>query len=202
LNPLTHYSTDGFREGRDPGANFDNEFYYAANPDVRAAGLNPLAHYLQFGESEGRPINEAIGRSADIGAAGGFDAEFYLLANTDVARAAISAGGDSFGFARNHFNQFGFREGRDPNAVFDTDGYLDAYADVRAAGLNPLTHYTQSGFREGRDPSADFDTTAYLAAYADVRASGVDPMQHYLRFGIYEGRAEFGDGTFGAGSVG
>ncbi len=202
VNPLNHYDTNGFREGRDPGASFDNEFYYAANPDVRAAGVDPLAHYLEFGQAEGRSINAAIGRASDIGAARGFDAEFYLLANADVARAAITAGGDSFAFARSHYGNLGAREGRDPNSVFDTDAYLARYNDVAAAGINPLTHYTQFGFREGRDPSAGFDSSAYLAAYADVRAAGIDPMTHYLQFGIYEGRLTFGDGTLGAGSVG
>ncbi|GJD94746.1 choice-of-anchor I family protein [Methylobacterium iners] len=202
LNPLTHYEGFGFREGRDPGAAFDTQGYLARNADVRAANVNPLAHYLEFGQSEGRAINAAIGRSSEIGSARGFDAEFYLLSNPDVARAVITAGGDGFAFARTHFTNFGAREGRDANAIFDTDGYLAAYADVRAAGVNPLTHYTQFGFREGRDPSADFDTSAYLAANADVRAAGIDPMTHYLQFGLYEGRLTFGDGTLGAGTVG
>jgi len=30
--------------------------YLAANPDVAAAGINPLDHYLQFGIFEGRTI--------------------------------------------------------------------------------------------------------------------------------------------------
>ncbi|GJD94343.1 beta strand repeat-containing protein [Methylobacterium iners] len=202
LNPLTHYEGFGFREGRDPGAAFDTQGYLARNADVRAANVNPLAHYLEFGQAEGRAINAAIGRSSEIGSARGFDAEFYLLSNPDVARAAITAGGDGFAFARDHFTNFGAREGRDANAIFDTDAYLARYTDVAAAGVNPLTHYTQFGFREGRDPSAGFDSSAYLAAYSDVRAAGIDPMTHYLQFGLYEGRLTFGDGTLGAGTVG
>ena len=77
-----------------------------------------------------------------------------------------------------------------------------AYADVRAAGVNPLTHYDQFGFREGRDPSVEFDTTAYLAANPDVQAAGIDPMVHYLQFGLYEGRSSQGNTTFGSGNVG
>ena len=96
----------------------------------------------------------------------------------------------------------GVAEGRDPNAIFDTDGYLNAYADVRAAGANPLTHYDQFGFREGRDPSVEFDTSAYLAANPDVQAAGIDPMIHYLQFGLYEGRSAQADTTFGSGNVG
>ncbi|UYW27462.1 calcium-binding protein [Methylorubrum extorquens] len=202
IDPLKHYDEYGFREGRDPGANFDTEAYYAANPDVRAAGLDPLRHFLEYGQGEGRTTDTAIGRRADLGTAKGFDAEFYLLGNPDVAEAAIAAGGDSFAFALTHYERYGIAEGRNPNTVFDTAGYLDAYSDVRAAGINPLTHYDQYGFREGRDPSASFDTTSYLAAYGDVAAAGVNPMTHYLQFGFYEGRSTFADGSFGAGVVG
>lgn len=196
-NPLDQYEQVGWKEGRDPGARFDNEFYLAANPDVKAAGLNPLAHYLQYGQSEGRAIHDAVGRAGDI--RGGFDAEFYLLANADVAQAAGS--GNAFTFAAQHFEQYGWKEGRNPNAVFDTKGYLAAYGDVKAAGINPLTHYDQYGWKEGRDPSASFDTATYLSTYKDVAAAGLDPMQHFLQYGLYEGRSDFADGGFRYGAL-
>ena len=34
--------------------NLDTTAYLAAYPDVAAANVNPLAHYLQFGFAEGR----------------------------------------------------------------------------------------------------------------------------------------------------
>ncbi|HEY8564017.1 MAG TPA: calcium-binding protein [Beijerinckiaceae bacterium] len=201
VNPLEHYTRIGWREGRDPGANFDNELYLRTNPDVAAAGINPLEHFLAFGQAEGRTVSPTIGRSPDLAPAG-FDAEFYLLANGDVADAARAAGDAGYAFAARHYQEFGFREGRNPNAIFDTKGYLTAYQDVAAAGVNPLAHYNQFGFREGRDPSAAFDTTAYLAANQDVAAAGVNPLTHYLQFGIYEGRSAIADGTFGIGLIG
>jgi hypothetical protein len=91
----------------------------------------------------------------------------------------------------------GWKEGRNPNALFDVNGYLATYADVDAANINPLTHYNQFGWQEGRDPSVGFDTAAYLAAYADVAAAHVDPLTHYLQFGIHEGRSPFADGVWG-----
>ena len=54
-----------------------------------------------------------------------------------------------------HYNDYGWREGRDPSAGFDTSDYLAAYADVAAAGVNPLTHYLQFGVHEGRSAFAD-----------------------------------------------
>jgi serralysin len=58
-----------------------------------------------------------------------------------------------------HFETTGWKEGRNPNADFDTKGYLAAYGDVAAAGVNPLDHYNQAGWKEGRGPSTNFDTT-------------------------------------------
>jgi hypothetical protein len=114
-----------------------------------------------------------------------------------VAAAASRAGGDTFAFARQHFDALGWKEGRDPNAIFDTKGYLAAYADVAQAGMNPLNHYETFGIREGRDPAADFDAKAYLKANPDVAQAGYDPMQHYLQFGLVENRAVLNDGIFG-----
>ena len=80
-----------------------------------------------------------------------------------------------------HFQNIGWKEGRDPNALFDTSGYLATYADVAAAHINPLDHYNLAGWKEGRDPSVGFDTTSYLAAYTDVAAANINPLTHFLQ---------------------
>ena len=123
------------------------------------------------GRDEGRQSFAAIGSTID----NGFDAEFYLLGN---------------------YRTVGFTEGRDPNAFFDTKGYLAAYPDVAASGVDPLEHYFNFGAQEGRDPSGAFDTLAYLAANPDVAASGINPLQHFLQIGASEGRLPLGDGVF------
>ena len=88
-----------------------------------------------------------------------------------------------------HFNTFGWKEGRDPNAYFDTRGYLATYADVAAAGVNPFEHFMTFGWKEGRDPSPAFNTSAYLLANPDVAAVGTNPLVHYLTYGVHEGRS-------------
>lgn len=105
---------------------------------------------------------------------------WYLSQNPDVAAAGINA--------TTHYMNWGWREGRDPNFMFDTDWYLTAYQDVAAAGLNPLEHYMNFGWREGRDPSTSFDTTRYLDTHVDVALAGMNPLEHYLNWGISEGR--------------
>jgi glycosyltransferase involved in cell wall biosynthesis len=54
VNPLLHYVTFGWREGRNPSQFFDTNFYLTMNPDVINAGINPLVHYIRFGKKEGR----------------------------------------------------------------------------------------------------------------------------------------------------
>jgi hypothetical protein len=72
----------------------------------------------------------------------GFDEEYYRSWYADTCRYP-------HGLAR-HYLDLGWREGRDPSGQFSTDGYLEANADVRAAGVNPLIHFLEVGFAQGR----------------------------------------------------
>jgi len=49
-----------------------------------------------------------------------------------------------------HFLLVGWREGRDPNPLFSTRGYLAENEDVAAAGFNPIVHHLLFGAGEGR----------------------------------------------------
>jgi hypothetical protein len=105
---------------------------------------------------------------------------FYYARNPDVLAAGVDA--------EEHYNAFGWHEGRDPNAFFSTVVYLSANPDIAAAGVNPLDHFDQSGWQEGRVPSITFDPNAYLIANPDVAAAHVDPLRHFLASGAEEGR--------------
>src|SRR3546814_11595423 len=50
-----HYLRIGAQLLYDPSPGFSTRRYLRANPDVAAAGMNPLVHYLRFGRGEGRP---------------------------------------------------------------------------------------------------------------------------------------------------
>jgi len=54
LDPAIHYVTVGERLGLAPSPEFDPKYYADRNPDVAAAGMNCLLHFVQFGHSEGR----------------------------------------------------------------------------------------------------------------------------------------------------
>jgi seryl-tRNA(Sec) selenium transferase len=114
-----------------------------------------------------------------------FDEAFYLAQNPDVA-AAIEAG--VVGSAEEHFNTFGFREGRNPNPLFDTSHYLSQNPDVADADVNPLEHFNAHGDSEGRSPNPLFDAAFYLQQNPDVAEAGINPFEHFLSFGASEGR--------------
>ena len=106
---------------------FDSKYYLENNPDVAAAGINPLYHYLAYGIAEGRNPNPL------------FDTSYYLKNNPDVAAAGINP--------LYHYLTYGIAEGRNPNPLFDTSYYLENNPDVAAAGINPLYHYLTYGSR-------------------------------------------------------
>ena len=70
MNPLVHYLSTGWREGRDPGPVFSGEWYLSRYPDVAVAGVNPLVHYLSTGWREGRRLesqSDLVGHNAPGG---------------------------------------------------------------------------------------------------------------------------------------
>lgn len=160
---------------------FDRDAYLQRYPDVAAAGMDPIVHYLDLGASEGRAPCEF------------FDSAYYLANNPDVAAAGLNP--------LLHFHEFGWHESRHPGPDFDVDWYARKYLAGDGGRTNPLAHYLTSGRQMGlqvrsvSDPSADlirsegvFDEDYYRQQYPDVAQSGVDPVAHYLRYGAREGR--------------
>ena len=212
-----HYMSRGWLEGKDPAPWFSTALYAEANPDVAAAGVNPFYHYVRHGRAEGRPIAPAeLGvdsRAWEIEAIrAGIDETFYV-------QQLQSVGVDPAGLdLALHYWREGARLGLDPARDFSTSHYLNAHADVVAAGVNPFAHYLEQGRNEGRssrsaerDRDSDrpdahsakkrraknhdrslaesgFDAAYYLSANPDVEASGVNPLDHFLGSGWREGR--------------
>ncbi|WP_199247574.1 VWD domain-containing protein [[Phormidium] sp. ETS-05] len=124
-----------------------------------------------------------------------FNPGFYLKTNPDVAAAVESGETRS---ASEHFNQFGFEEGRVPSAIFAD--YLNQNPDVAAAVnrgdiSNGFEHFIKYGFAEGRLPNSEFSLleTFYLAQNPDVAESVkqgtfASGLEHLIRVGLAEGR--------------
>lgn len=56
--PERHYLRFGGFEGRNPGPEFDSRFYLKRYADARESGLNPLVHYLRYGQQEQRQVRK------------------------------------------------------------------------------------------------------------------------------------------------
>ncbi len=170
---------------------FDPSWYLENYPDVAAAGLDPLLHYIEHGAAEGRNPGPK------------FDAKWYLDQNPDVSASGMSP--------LAHYLEFGAKEGREIRPVapvsdngnsnlvrrseliaassfFDPNWYVENYPDIAAEGLDPLLHYLEHGAAEGRNPGPKFDAKWYLDRNPDVSEAGKSPLVHYLKFGVKEGR--------------
>lgn len=117
----------------------DREWYLATNPDVAAAGIDPVDHYMQFGAAEGRKPRPPVDRPRTLDEML-FDRDWYLAQNPDVATAGL----DPF----DHYMGFGAGEGRHPCAdyhyrliarsgLFDGDWYRRRYPDAAAFDGDP-----------------------------------------------------------------
>lgn len=175
LDEAEHYVTTGAALGHDPSPEFSTTFYLTANPDIVAAKMNPLWHYVIAGRAEGRlPRRDPESECRDL-----FDAKYYLETYPDIAAAGV----DPY----KHFANHGWTEGRNPAAWFSTDHYRTRHGI--AADQNPLRHYALQG-RE-----ADLETHPYRkrgghCVQDDIRHfSNPSPQWHEVRDpGIGAGR--------------
>ena len=111
----------------------------SANPDWAATGAaNPLAAFLSGGKVPTVPAAGAYAQPEYEH----FDAAYYLAHNPDVAAAHIDA--------LAHYEVYGWKEGRNPSASFNTSLYLKNNPDVAAAGVDPLAQYAAYGVKELR----------------------------------------------------
>ncbi|WP_332362786.1 MULTISPECIES: hypothetical protein [Asaia] len=55
IDPVEHFMTHGYLEGRDPNGSFSVAEYIAANPDIPLT-INPFLHFIMHGAAEGRPL--------------------------------------------------------------------------------------------------------------------------------------------------
>jgi glycosyltransferase involved in cell wall biosynthesis len=209
-----HYSSTGWKEGRDPGPRFSTRFYLQHYPDVAASGVNPLFHYIRHGKQEGRQCSENAEYYKRIEKSGLFSRSYYLATNPDVA----TTGEDPL----NHFLEYGWREGRNPSPDFNIQKYIQDNPELKEEGINPLIHALNKtdfpnlfsvGYSaleeqvnrrftgdnavlnvspaEGKNiikESGFFNEAYYLEKNRDVREAGVDALNHYYTSGWKEHR--------------
>lgn len=210
IDPLQHFLSSGWKEGRDPHPFFSVTWYLNNNPDVAISGVDPLTHYnrlfsntsaeTKYNPEEISNIKVATRLFCSIDEIKEkFDRDFYLESNQDVKDAGVHP--------LMHYLENGWREGRRPTADFDPLYYLSNNPDVSATGGEPFSHYLGYGKQEGRKPCDKivsysgpsnkrkmvsphplFDNHYYLEQCPEIVGSGISPLAHYLSVGTFNGK--------------
>jgi glycosyltransferase involved in cell wall biosynthesis len=107
---------------------FDATFYLRDNPDVCAAGIDPLQHYVQYGDLEGRRPNPVF-----------CPAEYRCLNETLPADLNTLA----------HYVRQGERHGWKASLTFDPQAYLAANEPIATFVGRPLFHFLTIGRAAG-----------------------------------------------------
>jgi len=138
----------------------NSAFYLRNNPDVAAAGVSPIEHFLTTGYQEERQPGPL------------FDPNWYR-ATYPKAVGALNP--------LTEFLTKGAFEGRNPIPFgFDSAWYLETYPEVKAAGINPLIHYLSQGAKLGYAPSSDFNHRLYSKENPAEHTANDNPLTNYL----------------------
>ena len=137
-DPLTHYLSIGWRDGKSPNAHFDPTRYHSQHVFLKGLAVSPLYHFasqrrLQQGakrRTAKSPALEVPSYKVRAVIEPEFDRSYYLRKQQDVASAKLDP--------LSHYVDHGWRESRDPNPLFGSSYYLAANADVADSGLNPF----------------------------------------------------------------
>lgn len=192
FDPLRHYLSAGWREGRDPAPWFSVEAYLRTNADVRRLKTEPLHHFLTIGRHEGREVVPSPKAEAYLAqtqwSPEPWSFEALIARPLPPPPPALASAPEEPAPVEVVSAQTPADDEVLAATEFDVAYYLAANPDVAAAGTDPLRHFLVAGWREGRDPSRRFSVRDYLEINPDVAQAGINPFVHYLRAGRAEGR--------------
>ena len=181
---------------------FDAGYYTRRYPEVPAAGMMPLAHFVLMGGVEGRSPNPLfdsawyLRRYPDVARSGANPVAHYLRTITHEARdphplfsvshyrAQVAGPGAPPFEPLQHYMRYGAFKNYSPHPLFDAQYYLEMYPRS-ASGWSPLLHFLESGSAESCNPHPLFDTAYYRTGAPEIGAQNV--LQHYLETGSSQG---------------
>jgi len=221
INPLFHYIKYGIVEGRQNSLlQITHENTVANNveatliindidKDLSVQECHDMPHVIEVRDDyidDNEITNQRIEiEIKDIINSGLFDVEYYMSMYPDIKLVSEDC--------IRHYCEIGWHQGLNPSDDFDTNTYLEAYCDIKNAGLNPFWHYVVAGRSESRlsNPlkkniyeendcnkialeiediklSGLFDSAYYYGMYPDIQPKPSDPIRHYCEKGWREGR--------------
>ncbi|MDR2967425.1 MAG: CDP-glycerol glycerophosphotransferase family protein [Methanobacteriaceae archaeon] len=143
----------GYKENKNPNPKFNGEYYLNKYHDVHASSLNPLVHYVLFGQYENRKTSEKF-RSIDlnestikdyyelISKSKEFNKEWYFNKYPEVKKLPMDP--------IIHYIKIGIKKNYNPNSDFSSKGYTRLNFHGLKKNPNPLIHYISQGKFEGR----------------------------------------------------
>lgn len=167
VNPLVHFLTHGWQEGRSPHPLIDPRFI-AKQRQANGKADVPMLDILNL-ESRNTVSPHPL-----------FDTPFYLAQVDPKDLGDLSP--------LEHYLVRGSAAGLNPHPLFDNSYYAGHSPELVNYGITPLAHYVRYGGREGRNPCATFNSKSYYAHNPDVRQAGTNPLAHYVLQGRSEGR--------------
>ena len=84
-----------------------------------------------------------------------------------------------------HYVENGWREGRNPNPLFEANWYRQSYQ--LPEDRDPLLDYIETGCRDGNTPHPLFEVNWYTGQYPESTSGGQTPLAHYIRAGWRSG---------------
>jgi hypothetical protein len=188
-----HFVIYGFREGRPSSKIYYGLYYGSAYKDlILFDSYDLMSHFKNYGLKEGRKATNVIDLTPIDITGYLFNSTFYADLYEDVRKF--------FGYneteLRNHYINYGIKEGRIASIFFDPKYYLNKYSDLKDAFGNNYTlaynHFIKNGINEGRTASIYFDVNYYLNNYSDLKSAfGSNysmALRHFYTNGIKEGR--------------
>jgi hypothetical protein len=157
-DPLDEWYEWGWKMGRSPNLYFEPHWYLGHYSDVAISGINPLVHYILYGNLEDRTPSELFDPA--------WYRKHYKLPSNELCLE--------------HYLRLCRTGTVNPVPEFDAEFYLLRYSDVAAARLDPFGHFVENGFRENRDPSVLFNTTFYRSQYLSHQPD-VNPLLDFRR---------------------
>ena len=132
-DPVSHYLNHGWRERRRPSALFHGDWYLVRYPDVLAAGINPLLHYIRqpAGPYDPNPY---------------FSNNAYIVAHPDAPRSGLAP---LVHYLRRDASTL---DAAYSGPRFDARFYAEAYPDI-APSTDPFVDFIERGELEGRLPT-------------------------------------------------
>lgn len=163
---MSHFMTVGYKKDYSPSEKFDTEFYYQMYHDIKHVDMNPLVHYINFGQKEGRktrPIKPKTRKFKDKLLDNFSGSKNYLLLRSKFSPTALK---------QNLKDYYSIKKSK----LFDEKFYLKHYSIEDKFKRNPLIHYMFFGYKLDYEPNPYFNSKYYRIKYNEDK----NPLSIYL----------------------